>query len=81
MTVCLNKAHIPNPVSHSFSETAYTISAASEETVVDHINRHVLKLKITIDESVEVNFSIVIAVHRNAVYHLTLDDEFDENRS
>ena len=28
-----------------FAETAYKGLAASEETVVDHINRHVLKLK------------------------------------
>ena len=66
-----------------FAETAYKVSAASEETVVDRINRHGLKLKkVTLDERVEVNLSnIVIAVDGNAVCHLSFDDEVDENSS
>ena len=57
--------------------------AASEEIVVDHINRHVLKLKIvTFDKRVKVNVSdIVIGVDGNAVCHLSFDDEVDENSS
>ena len=66
-----------------FAEAAYKALAASEETVVDHINRHVLKLKkVTFDERVKVNVSdIVIGVDGNAVCHLSFDNEVDENSS
>ena len=66
-----------------FAEIVYKALAASEETVVDRINRHVLKLKkVTFDERVKVNvIDIVIGIDGNAVCHLSFDDEVDENSS
>ena len=56
-----------------YAKAAYNVSAASEETIVDHVNRLLVKQKIVaIDESIEVKFTnIKVAIDNNGVCHLS----------
>ena len=68
-----------------FAEVAYKVSAATEVTVVDRDNRCLVTKKKVLTDTSEVDLAAVaIAVDRDGICHLSLDetcDVMDKNKS